>query len=170
MVSVVVDILHYQINQLIMHRPANKYARYAKSVTIKTSANGLSPVHLTAIYKGNFCDDEKVTITLTEKGQTHTFPEKTEYISAQYGCWTTTMPIHTIKGTIYNFKGDGKCFELKPMESCNDVVDNIAFTLEHDGKDVDMMKGLIDESMTSLFAPSLITKDADPMFFVCKSN
>ena len=154
-----------------MLRLANRYARYAKSVTIKVPENGISSVRLTAIYKGNFCDDEKATVRLSEiDGQTHTFPEKTEYISAQYGSWTSTMPIHTIKGTIYNGIGESKSFELNPMESCNEVVDNIAFNLDHGRNPVEMMKGFIDETMTSLFTPILITKHAEPIFVVCNSN
>ena len=110
---------------------ANQYARYAKSVTVKAPEQGISSIRLTAIYKGHFTDEEKVTVTLTKRGQTHTFPEKTEYISAQYGSWTSTRPIHIIKGSIFNGKGEGKCFELKPMECCKDVVDNIVFNLNH---------------------------------------
>ena len=150
-----------------MLRLANRYARYAKSVTIKAPEKGIASVHLTAIYKGNFGDDEKSTVTLNKNGQIHTFPEQTEYISAQSGSWTSTRPIHTIKGIIYNGKGEGKSFELKPMESCNDVVHNIAFNLD---KPVETMKECLDETMTSLFTPILITKPAEPIFVVCKST
>ena len=155
-----------------MLRQATRFARYAKSVTIKVPENGVSSVRLTAIYKGNFCDDEKATITLNKNGQTHTFPEKTEYISAQYGSWTSTRPIHTIKGTIYYTygNGEGKSFEFKPMESCNEVVDNIAFNLDHVRQPVETMKGFIEETMTSLFTPILITKPAEPTFVICNSN
>ena len=153
-----------------MLRLVNKYARYAKSVTIKAPEKGISSVRLTAIYKGNFCDDEKAMATLNQDGQTHTFHEKTEYISAQSGSWTSTMPIHVIKGTIYNVKGEEKSFELKPMESCTEVVQNIEFNLDHSRNPVEMMKGFIDESMTTLFTTILITKHAEPIFITCKST
>ena len=125
-----------------MFRMATNYAKYAKSVSFKVPEKGASAVRLTAIYKGNLCDDEKVTVFLNEKGQTYTFPEKTEYMVAhgQLPAWNQTRPIHTIEGTIYNEKGQGTNFEVKPMEYCNNVANNVAFCLNKDSKRVEMMK------------------------------
>merc|ERR1711974_459768 len=127
------DILSYRQTRSIdvaMFRMATNYAKYAKSVSFKVPEKGASAVRLTAIYKGNLCDDEKVTVILNEKGQTYTFPEKTEYMAAQpCGSWNQSRPIHTIEGTIYNEKGQGTNFEVKPMEYCHNVANNLAFGL-----------------------------------------
>lgn len=107
----------------------SKYAKYAKSITVKAPESGVSfPIEVTAVYKGNTVEDESVSVTLTQNGQSHTFPKRTEYMGTQHwGTWTSDMPIHIIKGTI---NGTGKVFEAKPKEYCNDVVQNLEFIIE----------------------------------------
>ena len=117
-----------------------KYAKYAKSITVKAPENGVTSVKLTAVYKGNLCDDEKVNVTLTQNGQTYTFPEMTEYIAAQHwGTWTSIRPIHLLKGTITNGKGEGKSFEVIPKDYCNQVIPNLEFSLHHEHQPVKMI-------------------------------
>ena len=101
-----------------------KPPKYAKSVTVTAPESGVSTIEVTAVYKGNKAEDEAVSVTLTENGQSHTFPEKTE----DMGTWTAVRPIHIIKGAI----GEGKRFEAQPAEHCNGVVANMKFTLHHE--------------------------------------
>jgi len=106
-----------------------KYARYAKSITVKAPDAGVNSVRLTAVYKGNLCDDEEVHVALNQNGQSHTFQEKTEYMGAQHwGTWTSTRPIHILKGTIVTGTEE-RNFEIKPMDFCNEVVPNLSFSL-----------------------------------------
>ena len=100
-----------------------KPPKYAKSVTVTAPETGVSSIEVTAVYKGNKAEDEAVSITLTENGQSHTFPEKTE----DMGTWTAVRPIHIVKGAI----GEGKTFEAQPADHCNGVVANMKFTLHH---------------------------------------
>ena len=117
----------------------SKYAKYAKSITVKAPETGVTSVRLTAVYKGNLCNDEKVTVTMTENGQTHTFPEKTELHAAQtWGKWTAVRPIHKVEGTITNRTGEHH-FELKPADYCDGVLPNLAFSLHHDPEHVKML-------------------------------
>ena len=117
-----------------------KYAKYAKSITVKAPENGVTSVKLTAVYKGNLCDDEKVNVTLTQNGQSYTFPEMTEYIASQHwGTWTAIRPIHLLKGTITNGKGEGKSFEVNPKDYCNQVIPNLEFSLHHELQPVKMI-------------------------------
>ena len=117
-----------------------KYAKYAKSISVKAPEKGVTSVKLTAVYKGNLCDDEERTITLTQNGQSYTFPKLTEYIGAhgQMNTWTSDRPIHVLKGTITNGKGEHK-FEVKPNEYCTEVIPNLSFSLHHEPEHVKMM-------------------------------
>ena len=108
--------------------------KYAKSVTVKAPENGVTLVKVTAIYKGNKVEDEVVTVTLTQDGQLHTFPEMTENM----GTWTAVRPIHTIKGSIG--EGQDKVFETRPEEHCNGVVSNLEFSLHHEPEHIKLMK------------------------------
>ena len=102
-----------------------KPPKYAKSVTVTAPDDGVTYIKVTAVYKGNKAEDEAVTITLIENGQSHTFPEKTE----DMGTWTAVRPIHVVKGVI----GEGeKTFEAQPADHCNGVVANMKFTLHHE--------------------------------------
>ena len=68
-----------------------------------------------------------------------TSPKLTEYIGAQHwGTWTSDRPIHVLKGTITNGKGEHQ-FEVKPTEYCNEVIQNLAFSLHHEPEHVKMM-------------------------------
>ena len=98
--------------------------KYAKSVTVTAPDNGVASIEVIAVYKGQKLEDESVSVTLTENGQSHTFPEKTE----DMGTWTAVRPIHVIKGVI----GEGKSFEAKPEDHCNGVVAHMKFTLHHE--------------------------------------
>ena len=107
--------------------------KYAKSVTVQAPESDVSSVQVTAVYKGNQVEDESITITLTENGQSHTFPEKTE----DMGSWTAVRPIHLIKGHI----GEGeKHFEAKPEDHCSGVVAHMKFTLHHDAEHIKLAK------------------------------
>ena len=101
-----------------------KPPKYAKSVTVTAPESGVTSIEVTAVYKGNKAEDEAVSVTLTENGQSHTFPEKTE----DMGTWTAVRPIHIVKGAI----GEGKTFEAQPADHCNGVVANMKFTLHHE--------------------------------------
>ena len=129
---------NYKMSPRMMNQMV-KYAKYAKSITVKAPESGVTSVKLTAVYKGKLCDDEERSVTLTQNGQSHTFPKLTEYIGAQHwGTWTSDRPIHVLKGTITNGKGEHQ-FEIKPTEYCNEVIQNLAFSLHHEPEHVKMM-------------------------------
>lgn len=121
-----------------------KHEKCAKSITIKAPESGVSSIQVTALYKGQLVEDESVTITLTQNGQSHTFPEMTEYMGSTMGriwgqhggTWASAMPIDKIKVTI---NGEGKVFEANPKEYCNDVVQNLAFSLHHEPEHIKMI-------------------------------
>merc|ERR1712001_288473 len=100
--------------------------KYAKSVTVQAPDQGVTTIQVTAVYKGNKVEDEAVTVTLTENGQSHTFPEKTE----DMGTWQAVRPIHLIKGELGEQKE--KVFEAKPEDHCSGVVAHMKFSLHHE--------------------------------------
>ena len=99
-----------------------KPPKYAKSVTVQAPETGVNSIKVTAVYKGNQVKDESITVTLTEDGQSHTFPEKTE----DMGTWFAVMPIHIIKGEI----GENE-FQASPGDYCDGVEAHLKFTLHH---------------------------------------
>ena len=102
-----------------------KPPKYTKSVTVQAPESGVTSIQVTAVYKGNKAEDEIVTITLTENGQSHTFAEKTE----DMGTWTAVRPILLIKGQLG--EGEKKVFEAKPEDHCSGVVAHMKFSLHH---------------------------------------
>ena len=107
---------------------------YVKSVTVTAPKTGVTYIQITATYTGKNVEDESISITLTQNGQSHTFPEMTEY----YGYLEAVRPIHVIKGIIG--EKEGKVFEIKPEEHCSGVVANLAFSLHHEPEHIKLIK------------------------------
>ena len=75
---------NYKMSPRMMNQMV-KYAKYAKSITVKAPESGVTSVKLTAVYKGKLCDDEERSVTLTQNGQSHYLP-KTNRIY-----WSSTL-------------------------------------------------------------------------------
>ena len=125
-------ILHHK-NLILFARNMNmRPPKYTKSVTVQAPENGVTSIQVTAVYKGNQVENEVVTVTLTENGQSHTFAEKTE----DMGTWTAVRPILLIKGQL----GEGKEFEAKPEDHCSGVVAHMKFSLHHEPEHIHFME------------------------------
>eukprot|EP00092_Neocalanus_flemingeri_P094264 GFUD01119856.1.p1 GENE.GFUD01119856.1~~GFUD01119856.1.p1 ORF type:complete len:127 (+),score=39.37 GFUD01119856.1:46-381(+) len=97
--------------------------KYTRSVTVTAEDTDIT---ITVRYGASKEEDEIVVVKEIGEGESHTFEEKSEYMSAGYVSWKNVRKILSIKGQIGE---DGEVFEKLCETDCEGVHSNIHYTV-----------------------------------------